>query len=402
MKENKDAQYERAIEDNFYNWEDEMSKRTIPIGRIFGIPIGLDPTWFLIFVFLTWSLASDYYPQAYKSWPTFQYWVVGAITAILLFVSVLLHELGHSIVSIRNKIPVRSITLFIFGGVSQIEEDPSSPMTEFWISIAGPIVSFALAGIFYVLQPLAQSISPLFALLRYLAMINLTLAVFNLVPGFPLDGGRVFRALVWHFTKDFNRATYIAANVGRGMAFLFIIFGGWQVILGNIGDGLWITFIGWFLESAAVAQLGQTYVHGLLSGHYVIEAMNRHYNEIDENTSLQALMDDHIVAKGRRYFLVKSGDQVVGLLTVHHLHRIPKEKRALLTAKDVMIPIGEVRSVGLETELSEVLREMDRDGVNQLPVVEAGQVLGIITREDLISFLRKQAAKHKESSVMPI
>jgi Zn-dependent protease len=379
-----------------------MSKYSIQLGEIFGISIRLGPTWFLIFIFLTWSLAFDYYPQEFENWQPFQYWIVGAITTILLFGSVMLHELGHSIVSIRNHIPVRSITLFIFGGVAQIEEEPSKPMTEFWISIAGPFVSFVLAFLFYVLQLFTKNIEPLYGLFRYLAVINGTLALFNLIPGFPLDGGRVFRAFVWHLTNDFNRATWIAANVGRTIAFLFIAYGGWQVIMGNIGDGLWITFIGWFLESAAVAQLGQTYVYGLLSGHFVIEAMNRHYNEVDENTSLQVLMDDHIVAKGRRYFLVKSGDEVVGLLTVHHLQQIPKSKRAMLSVKDVMIPIKEVRSVRLETELSDVLREMDRDGVNQLPVVEAGQVLGIITREDLISFLKKQAAKHQESGVLPV
>lgn len=377
-----------------------MSRYTIPLGKIFGIKIGLDPTWFLIFIFLTWSLASDYYPQEFKNWQTFQYWIVGAITTILLFASVLLHELGHSLVSIRNRIPVRSITLFIFGGVANIEKEPSKPMTEFWISIAGPLVSFALALIFYILQLFVINVEPIYGLFRYLAIINGTLALFNLVPGFPLDGGRVFRALVWYFTKDFNRATWIAANVGRTISFLFIVYGVWQVIMGDIGDGLWIAFIGWFLESAAVAQLGQTYVYGLLSGHYVIEAMNRHYNDVDENTSLQALMNEHIVGKGRRYFLVKSGGKVIGLLTVHHLQKIPQEKRALLTARDVMIPIREVRSVGLETELSDVLREMDRDGVNQLPVVQAGQVMGIITREDLITFLRKEAAKHEPRQSM--
>jgi len=377
-----------------------MTKYSIPLGKIFGISIRLDPTWFLIFVFLTWSLASNYYPQEFENWQPFQYWIVGAITTILLFGSVLLHELGHSIISIRNHIPVRSITLFIFGGVAQIEEEPSKPMTEFWISIAGPIVSFALAILFYVLQLSAITIDPLYGLFRYLAVINGTLALFNLIPGFPLDGGRVFRAFVWHITNDFNRATWIAANVGRAIAFLFIVYGGWQVIMGNIGDGLWITFIGWFLESAAMSQINQTYIFNLLSGHYVIEAMNRHYNEVEEQLTLQDLINQHIVGKGKRYFLVKSNGKVVGLLTIHHLQQIPEMKRADLTVADVMIPIENVRAVKLETELTQVIKEMDRDGVNQLPVIEAGQVLGVISREDIINFLQRQATKSEKGEVL--
>ncbi len=211
---------------------------TIPLGRIIGIPIGLDYSWFLIFVLLTWTLAVGYFPSEFKNWPIAEYWIVGAVTSVLLFASVLLHELGHSVVALRYKIPVRSITLFIFGGVAQIGKEPPSAAAEFWIAIAGPVVSFALAILFGLLEPLFASIAPLLALAKYLSFINGALAVFNLIPGFPLDGGRVFRAIVWGITHSLRRATVIAGNVGRFIGFLFVVFGVWQMLAGNL-----ITFL---------------------------------------------------------------------------------------------------------------------------------------------------------------
>lgn len=201
-----------------------MNRSSIALGRIGGIPIGLDYSWFLIFALLTWTLAVAQFPVEYPGWPPAQYWIVGAAAAILLFVSVLLHELGHSVVAIRYKIPVRSITLFIFGGVAQIGAEPPSAAAEFWIAIAGPVVSFALAIFFGRLQPVLHSVAPLLALATYLAYINGALAVFNLIPGFPLDGGRVLRAVLWGTTHNLRRATLIAANVGRVIAFLFMAF----------------------------------------------------------------------------------------------------------------------------------------------------------------------------------
>src|SRR5512136_2482574 len=207
-----------------------MNRSAIPLGRIWGIPLGLDYSWFLIFALLTWSLATSYYPAEFGNWPVAQYWIVGAVTALLMFVSVLLHELGHSVVAMRYKIVVRRITLFIFGGVAEIGSEPPSATAEFWIALAGPAVSFALAILFTLLQPIARVAQPMLALVKYLAYINGTLALFNLIPGFPLDGGRVFRAIVWGVTNNLRRATLIAANVGRIVAFFFIIVGVWYIL----------------------------------------------------------------------------------------------------------------------------------------------------------------------------
>src|SRR5574337_557570 len=202
-----------------------MTRHNIPLGRILGISIGVDYSWFVVFALLTWMLAGSYYPAEFKDWPLPLYWFMGAVTTIIFFVSVLLHELGHSVVALRYNIPVRSITLFLFGGVAQIGGDPPSAIAELLVAITGPLVSLALASCFYVMQPVVSGMEPLLGLAKYLAYINLAVVLFNLIPGYPLDGGRVFRAIVWAITKNMRRATLIAANVGRLFAFLFIFVG---------------------------------------------------------------------------------------------------------------------------------------------------------------------------------
>jgi len=365
-----------------------MTRHTIPLGRIMGIPIGLDYTWFLIFILLTWSFAVSYYPSEFGDWSAATYWVTGALTAIMLFVSVLIHELGHSVIAMRYNIAIRRITLFLFGGVAEIAAEPPRASAEFWIAIAGPLTSFALAGLFYLSLPLASSFSPLFGLVKYLAYINLVLALFNVIPGFPLDGGRVFRAIVWGITRSFRKATLIAANVGRSIAFLFILVGFWQIFSGNFGSGLWIAFIGWFLESAASAQVQQQMVQTLLAGHRVSDAMSRNVAMIPNDISLQQLVDDHILSTGKRVFVVARQEEVAGLLTLHRLREIPREQWSSTRVEQAMIPAGQMRQARPDMELWECFSTMTRAGVNQLPVMGAdGRLVGMLSREDVISFL---------------
>jgi Zn-dependent protease len=365
-----------------------MNRGAISLGRILGIPIGVDYSWFLIFALLTWSLATSYFPAEFKNWPVTQYWIVGAVTVILMFGSVLLHELGHSVVALRYKIPVRSITLFVFGGVAQIGAEPPSAIAEFWIAIAGPITSFALAILFGLLQPMVSAVAPVLAVAKYLAYINGTLGLFNLIPGFPLDGGRVFRAIIWGTTNSLNRATLIAANLGRLIAYLFIIFGVWQMFSGNFGNGLWIAFIGWFLETAASSQIHQQTIHDLLAGHLVADTMRRDYTTILPNTTLAQLINQHILGSGKRSLVVKQDDRVVGLLTLHNVKTIPSSDWVTTTAAQVMIPLEKMKWIRPEAELVDALGEMDRDGVNQLPVMAGDQILGVLGRDDVINFLR--------------
>jgi Zn-dependent protease/CBS domain-containing protein len=347
----------------------------------------LDYSWFVIFALLTWMLAGSYYPEEFKHWSPLLYWLMGAVTAIMLFVSVLLHELGHSMVALRYKIPVRSITLFLFGGVARIGAEPPSAIAEFFIAIAGPLVSLALAVFFYAAQPLVAGMEPLLGLAKYLAYINMALVLFNLIPGYPLDGGRVLRAIVWAITGSMDRSTLVAANAGRFFACLLIFVGVWQTLSGNFG-GLWIAFIGWFLDNAASVQIQQVMFRGLLTGHRVSEAMSTHCAVIPDDLTLQQLVDEQILGSGQRSFLVNQGDQTVGLITLHRIKDVPRPEWATTSAAQAMLPFEQLKCVNPDTDLWSALQEMDRNGVNQMPVIRDQQVIGMLSREDAITFLR--------------
>ena len=228
-------------------------------------------------------------------------------------------------IALRYKIPVRSITLFIFGGVAQIASEPPSAAAEFFVAIAGPLVSLFLALFFSLVKPIVAGIEPLWGLAKYLAYINVAIVLFNLVPGYPLDGGRVFRAIVWAVTRNLRRATLIAANVGRFFGFVFIFVGAWRMFAGDLG-GLWIAFIGWFLDSAATAQVHQVMLEGLLAGHTVLQAMSRECVSVPADLTLQELVDEHILRGGPRCVLVTLRGHTVGLMTLHQIKQIPRSE----------------------------------------------------------------------------
>lgn len=365
-----------------------MFRHTIPIGRILGIPIDLDYSWFLIFVLLTWILAVNYYPVELKNGTNVQYWLMGAATAVLFFASIVVHELAHSWVALRYKIPVHRITLFIFGGVSQIAGEPPSARAEFLIAIVGPITSFVLAAVFFFLEPLLVNVKPALAVAKYLALINGMLGLFNLIPGFPLDGGRVFRAIIWGSIKNYRRATVIAANTGRFFGFLFILVGVWLALRGNLINGVWIAFIGWFLESAAGAQVQQQLVQGLLVGHKVSEVMGDACTQVPGEATLQGLVDQEVLAHGRRCFLVKQGERVVGLLTLHNMKEIPRLSWATTTADQAMIPVEKVSRIDPNAEVWTALEKMGRDGINQMPVMLGNDFVGMLSRGDIVKYLQ--------------
>jgi Zn-dependent protease len=365
-----------------------MNRHTVPLGRIFGIPIGLDYSWFLIFALLTWLLATSYFPAEFKHWPQPLYWFMGAVTAVMLFGSVLLHELGHSVVALRQKVPVRSITLFLFGGVAQIGAEPPSAIAEFFIAVAGPLVSLFLGLLFYAIQPAVAGSQPLLGLAKYLAYINLALVLFNLIPGYPLDGGRVFRAIVWAITKNMRRATLIAANVGRFFGFLFIFVGVWQMFTGDFGGGLWIAFIGWFLDNAASGQVQQAMFQGLLAGHKVSQAMSNQCASVPSDLMLQQVVDEQILDGGHRCFLVNRGGEIVGLMTLHRIREVPRSEWGKTSVAQAMLPLQKLKRLSPDGELWPALQQMDRDGVNQLPVMRDDQVVGMLSREDVVTFLR--------------
>ncbi len=365
-----------------------MKNNTIHLGKIMGIPIGLDPSWFLVFALITWILAAQYFPSEFKNWSTMQYWVVAAITSVLFFFSVLLHELGHSIIALRNKLQVRSINLYIFGGVSEITSEPSNARGEFVISLAGPLTSLLLAGIFYLLSLVFARVSPWLAMTKYLAYINGVLAIFNLIPGFPLDGGRVFRSIVWGLTHNLRRATEIAALLGHAIAFTFILLGVWQLFQRNWVNGLWIAFIGWFLENAVVGQVQQQRIHGLLSGHTVDQIMTTNCAMASPDTTLRELIEQFILDKGHRCLMIMQGDQAAGLLTLHDIRQVPRERWDHTRADEIMVPMEKVKMLEPKMGLEQALDEMGADGVNQMPVMDDGQIAGMLRREDIVNYMK--------------
>ena len=252
--------------------------------------------------------------------------------------------------ALRYKIPVRSITLFIFGGIAQIGTEPPSATAEFFVAIAGPIVSSALAVFFTLVKPVVAGVEPLWGLAKYLAYINMTLALFNLVPGYPLYGGRVFRAIMWAVTGNMRRATLVAANVGRFFGFIFIFVGVLRIFGGDLG-GLWIAFIGWFLDNAATAQVNQVMFQGLLAGHTESEAMSQRCVVIPPDAMLQQVVDEHILSGGQRCLVVNRGEDTVGLITLHRIKEVPRAEWPTTRAAQVMLPLEKIKRISPDKEL---------------------------------------------------
>lgn len=361
---------------------------TFRIGKIAGIDIDIHVSWIIILVFLTVSLATGWFPQLYPGWSTATYWLIAFLSSLLLFVSVLLHELAHSLVARRRGLPVKSITLFIFGGVSNIEREPQSPGVEFQIAFVGPLTSLVIGAICFLLQvPLRGSNSPLEGILFYLAVTNILLGVFNLIPGFPLDGGRVLRSIVWRLTGNLRQATRVAALTGQIIAYLLILIGIWIFFAGDILDGIWFGFIGWFLLSASQSANAQGMLTSVLSGVTVGEVMNPKPATVPADISLQQLVDAYFLPGGLRYALVMQADHLVGLMTLGDIRHIPREQWGQVPVSTAMIPLSRLHVVTPQQSLSDVLPLMAGRDVNQLPVLENDALVGILSRDAIVHYL---------------
>ncbi len=358
------------------------------IGSIWNVPIRLHPSWFLIFFLVTWSLATGFLPLEYPRLGATAYWFAGAVTSLLFFGSVLLHELGHVYAALRERIAVRAVTLFIFGGVAQIEQEPRSPGAEFRIAIAGPLVSLALALIFHIVFRLVPEDGLLSASTSWLARINLILAAFNMIPGFPLDGGRVLRAVVWSLTGSLHRATHVASSSGQLVALGFIGLGLFQIFLGGFFNGLWLIFIGWFLQNAAAASYAQSNLQEMLGGVLVTQAMTPNWTPISPRTELDRLVEERILAGGERFFLVTEADDLRGLVTLTNIASVPRTKWGETTVAEVMIPWDKVVHVQSRSELLDALRILDSAGVNQAPVIDGGRVVGVLSKDQVMHYIR--------------
>ncbi len=374
------------------------------LGRISGIEIAIDHSWLLIFALITFSLRTRLSLE-HESWSAGQAWGSAVVTSLLFFASILLHELGHSLTAQGLGLRVKSITLFVFGGVAQLSEEPHRPRDEILIAAAGPLVSVGLAiafgaagGLFVSSDGLAELVA---SQLVWLSRINLVLAIFNCVPGFPLDGGRVLRGIVWAITGSFERATSIAATSGSIVAYGLILLGIFQALVyRQFVGGLWLAFIGWFLLNAARASVSQVVIQGILSriqAGRVMESVQEAC--VTGAESVTQLTSNAVLLHGRRtFYVVDRAGSLAGLVTLGELAEVPIEERAGCRVDDVMLPLEQLAIVEANESAWVALRRMTERGVNQLPVLMEGRLVGAVTRERLLGVVQASLALREGGS----
>jgi Zn-dependent protease len=365
----------------------------IRVGRILGIPIYVDFSWILIFGAFCFLLQQQF-AENHKEWSSEVTWAVGISTSILFFVSVVLHELAHSVVSQSYKIKVLSITLFIFGGLARISREPSKAIQEFNIALAGPVASGLLAGIFLGLSLLFAGNEKLSAPLGYLGWANGILALFNLLPGFPLDGGRIFRAIVWGATKDFSRATRIAGASGKLIAYALIAYGLGSIFMKNF-DNIWFILIGLYLLNAAQMSVAQVTIRESLAGLHAADVMSQEVPTIPGNMSLEEYSNEAL-RTGRRVHIVTSGQRLAGLMNVAALNQMPRDEWNVNSVQAVMVPRDKIIWAAPEEPLLRLLERLMAADINQMPVVKHGedgaaQIVGIVSRDAILRVIQTRS-----------
>jgi Zn-dependent protease/predicted transcriptional regulator len=363
------------------------------IGRILGIPIYVHPTWIIIFVLITMLLGGQF-TYEHPQWSPAQHWSLGIATSLLFFASVIFHELSHSAVARHYKIRVVSITLFVFGGVARIGREPSNAVQEFNIAVAGPIASFFLAGVFYALALLFPYSQMTGALATWLWKTNALLAMFNLLPGFPLDGGRIFRAIVWGITRNFTRATKFAGTSGKVVAYGMILYGVAFALRGQ-WTYLWYALIGWFLLNAAQESVAQVAIRETLSGLHAADVMSHEVPTISRDISLEEYRQE-VARTGRRCHLVIDNDRLVGMMNIHTLNSAPREEWQHTSVQAVMIPREKILWATPEEPLLGLLERLLSADVNQMPVVtgadgEGAHIIGMVTRDSILRVMQARS-----------
>ena len=360
-------------------------KPTIRLGRIAGIEIGIHYSWFAALALFTWIFADQFFPSFYR-WSILTYWSTAFVSALLLYVSVLIHELAHSLVAKTRGIAVEGITLFLLGGVSNLRADAGGPKDEFVISAVGPATSLALSGIFgLTLQTFQNEVTLLHGVVFNLAIINLLLAIFNLLPAFPLDGGRVLRSVLWGVTGSFEKATAIAARGGQLLGFILIAWGIFRITQRDLW-GIWSILIGWFLFSTASSSQQQTQPESIMKGIFVRDVMNRRPGSVEPDLLMSEAVYEHFLRYGTRALPVCEGDQLVGILTLTDVKRVPQDQWNWVQVSRAMTQVP-LWSVGPDDELDQALDVLAKHSLNQAPVLEGSRLVGMLSRADIIQFL---------------
>jgi Zn-dependent protease/CBS domain-containing protein len=366
--------------------------RSIYIGSIFNIPIKVNYSWFIVFFLVTWTLAQSYFPKVLPYAPSLLYWTISIIASLLLFVTLLAHELAHSLIAIKNDLPIKGITLFVFGGVAQMSKEPQSPAVEFKMAIAGPVCSLSLSLIFYMLTRALYSLNFPMAIVvttDYLSFINLSVAVFNLIPGFPLDGGRILRAALWNILGDIKRATRVASTIGRGFAFFIMALGFFYLLNGVILSGVWLLFIGYFLQEAASNSYQQIALKNDLFGYKVQDIMSKDVISVSADIDLMSLVDDYFFRYRFTSFPVTTEqDEVKGLITIHAVKDIPKDLWRQTKVGQIMIPLDRSFVISPETDAYTALTRMAGNKVGRMLVINHGKIVGILSQRDIVRLFK--------------
>ena len=359
------------------------------MGKIFGIEIHIDSSWLIIFALVTWTLATEYFPSQNPDGTLLLNWFLGIIASLLFFASVLAHELSHSLMAIYQGATVRNITLFLLGGVAQIGEEPNKPFKEFLIAVVGPLSSVLIGVIAGAAWFFTRNIiPPVASVLSYLAIINILLAVFNLLPGFPLDGGRILRAIIWGLTSNVKTATKIATFSGKVIACLLCCWGIKLIFSGSTFNGLWMIFIGWFLYTTANRSYRHMVVKDTLREIRVEDLMVTNFDTIPPGLSIQQLVDDYLTPPRDRGFLVINKGNVEGIVCVHDLNKFPKELWPTTTVDKIMITKELLEKISPGDDASVALSKLSANNIHQIPVVQENKVCGILRRNDILNYLQ--------------
>ncbi|MDB5049388.1 MAG: putative zinc metalloprotease containing domain pair [Fibrobacteres bacterium] len=364
-----------------------MFGKSIKLFRVGGIDIRLDPSWFILVLLITWSLAMGLFPLQFPTLSPGTWWAMGFAGAIGLFLSILIHEISHSIVGRRFGLEMQSITLFLFGGMAEMPHEPARPRAEFWMSIAGPIASLVLSAVFYAIDRVGLMAGwslPWIGIFGYLSLVNLLLAVFNLVPAFPLDGGRVLRSILWASTGDYGASTRIATRVGAGFGLLLVLLGAVRILTGNVVGGVWWMLIGIFIRTSAQASLQHLAISRLLSHEYVRDLMNPHPITVTPEMPVHKLVDDFLYKYDYRVFPVTDGDRLVGCVGLSQVKGLSREAWDTKRVGEVMQPCSKENTVSPGIEAEKALKRMAETGASPLLVTENGKLEGIVSARDLV------------------
>jgi Zn-dependent protease/CBS domain-containing protein len=357
------------------------------IGSVMGIPIRLHFSWFIIFGLITWSLSSYYFPEAAPDLPLISYWFKGALAAVLLFASVAFHELAHSYVAQRYRMTIVNITLFIFGGVAQMKGDPPHPRAEFRIALAGPLSSFFLALVFFLLSLSTGSTTQ--ALFSYLARLNLILGAFNLIPGFPMDGGRLLRSFLWARKKDYFSATRTASGVGKKIGLFFIVFGLLSFFTGFPG-GLWLLLIGWFVYSAAQSSYQQATLQEVLSGVKVKDVMVKAEDMVilSPAMTIEEAVNEYFLRYGYGGFPVMDNGKFLGIVTLKEIKNVPRDRWGGIPLADIAVPHDQRRELFPQDDIMRALQLMIQEDEGRIVVTKNGEIAGLVTRNGIARYLQ--------------